>query len=185
MEVHNAPGESEYLNDFLINSIDNNQNEFVISGENSNNINWSSYFFTLREAVSRTINKCSIYNFNITGYEFCTIVKSSKNVAFLDFQRCKILTDDEWDFDEMDKYSISSMFLFLCGNSEYSNWDDNPERFLNILSGIKNCLSLYSSLTQIFLYYNSKKKDNLEMLALKGNDMLNNSIKLDVKDYPI
>ena len=85
----------------------------------------------------------------------------------------------------MDQYSISSMFLFLCGNSEYSNWDDNPERFLNILSGIKNCLSLYSSLTQIFLYYNSKKKDNLEILALKGKDMLNNSIQLDIKDYPI
>ena len=78
--------------------------------------------------------------------EFAEILIAGSHLNSINFWCCKIESDNEWDFSAMKSCKIEHFYLFSSGQDECSNWKFYPNRFLNIIKGIKNCAPLKKTL---------------------------------------
>ena len=78
------------------------------------------------------------------------MTQAAKHAKELYFQCDVLALDSECDFEgKMDGCKIKSLDLQCSGSSTYSNWEANPQRFENLISGISKWDAFKSSLKTI------------------------------------
>ena len=72
----------------------------------------SNIFLELRHAVSRVTNHIKISCLELKGKEFCQLVRASIHALKLEIYYCKILTDTEVDFGQMEGCKIQVLKIW-------------------------------------------------------------------------
>ena len=84
---------------------------------------------------------------HINNSEFCSFIKTAKDIQHLGFINCVLITDSKCEFKFKDNWKIEELSLY--GTGKFSDWKEFPERFMNIIDGIANCNSFVMNLTII------------------------------------
>ena len=80
----------------------------------------SSYFYGLRDAMSKATKFIYINTILLSSKEFSAILRASKHVKELRFFDCKILTDEEYELSEMEGWRIDFLQVYYyidCSNA--------------------------------------------------------------------
>ena len=97
---------------------------------------------------------------------------ASKHWDSVDFYDCFIPTDKECDFTSITVSNIRTLGLSKTGDNNNSKWEENPNRFRNIVKGINNWNSLRNSITRISVEFwainEIKGKEILEEIGLEN-----------------
>ena len=130
----------------------------------------SNYFYFIRNVVSFHASSLKLRNMKLSKEEFEKIFWMAKHCESLEFAECTILTNIEWNYGDMSNCKLEKIILKECADIDYSNWIEYPERCLNILSGIKECINLQHNLT------------SLCFVGLDLNDPLIQTLKSDIEN---
>ena len=95
----------------------------------------SNIFLELRHAVSRVTDRIIISYLELKGKEFCQLVRASIHAHKLAFWNCKILTDTEFDFGEMEGCKIETL-LIDYDHKVYDSQSDYEVTVMKILVAI-------------------------------------------------
>ena len=108
----------------------------------------SSYFYGLREAISKATRCVWIDKILFSSKEFSTIFRTAKHVKELHFVECKILTDGEWELGEMEGWQIEMLragyFIHV-----YKHPRDYEDSCMKIFLSIVGCPNILRSLRKI------------------------------------
>ena len=129
----------------------------------------SNIFLELRHAVSRVTNKIGIWNIELKGKEFCQLVRASIHAFELEFLDCKILTDSEFDFGQMEGCKIEALKISYA-DKVYDSWSDYEDSLMKIFVAIIHCSNLIRSLRKLSFRCNDNMKD---LLLEKAKEELN------------
>ena len=131
----------------------------------------SSYFFGLRDAMSKTTKFVMISRILFSSKEFSAILRAAKHVEKLYFLNIKILTDGEWELGQMEGWQIKNLrvgyFIHV-----YKHPRDYEDSCMKIFLSIVGCTNLLRSLREIELKWGWKMEKKLLSKAKKilGND---------------
>ena len=120
----------------------------------------SNIFLELRHAVSRVTKHIIIARLELKGKEFCQLVRASIHAFELDFYNCKILTDTEFDFGEMEGCKIESLRIYN-GYQVYDSQNDYEDTVMKIFVAIIHCSNLIRSLRHLSFGCDEKMKNSL------------------------
>ena len=95
----------------------------------------SSFFLELRHAVSRVTDYIEIRWLELKGKEFCQLVRASIHAFELEIYYCKILTDTEFDFGQMEGCKIQALRI-NSRHKDYNSWSDFEECHMKIFVAI-------------------------------------------------
>ena len=109
----------------------------------------SNIFLELRHAVSRVTDYIEIRWLELKGKEFCQLVRASIHAFELDFYNCKILTDTEFDFGQMEGCKILGLKIDYSFHV-YDSWSDYKDSLTKIFLAIIHCSSLIRSLRKLY-----------------------------------
>ena len=131
----------------------------------------SSYFWWLRDVMSKTAKYIWIKEILLNSQEFSAILRAAKHVERLHFTDCKILTDGEHDLGQMEGWQVEYLeignFIHVCKNSR-----DYEDSCMKIFLSIVGCTNLLRSLRKIEFDCGEKMKKKLLSKAkeILGND---------------
>ena len=108
----------------------------------------SSYFYGLRDAISKATMYAWIDTILFSSKEFSSIFRAAKLVKQLHFVNCKILTDGECELEQMEGWQIE---ILSAGNYVYAykhkrGYEDSC---MKIFISILGCRNLLKSLRKI------------------------------------
>ena len=129
----------------------------------------SNIFLELRHAVSRVTDKIYIWNLELKGKEFCQLVRASIQAFELEFWNCKILTETEFDFGQMEGCKIQALKIDYS-YKVYDSWSDYEDCLMKIFVAIIRCSNLIRSLRNLYFRCNYKMKN---LLLEKAKEELN------------
>ena len=95
----------------------------------------SNIFLELRHAVSKVTDKIDIWSLELKGKEFCQLVRAAIHAFELEFWCCKILTDTEFDFGQMEGCKIQALRI-NSRHKDYNSWSDFEECHMKIFVAI-------------------------------------------------
>ena len=147
--ITGVPEEWKPLNQFLIYSTPDKLQRLVFSCSESLRFSWTNYIYSLEFAARRVSKVFWLIFMKITCLEFWSIVSAWKNTESIILQTWEIITNTKWEFKNMHSSTIANLNLYRSGLSDYSNWNDYPERFENIIIGVFNCQDLLKSIKNI------------------------------------
>jgi hypothetical protein len=107
-------------------------------------IDTNYYEDAIKSALPKVTNEIYFYWARLTKEFFEEAVKASANCKRLVFDYWYIFTDSECNFSGP-KYATHYIGFQFTGHNGYSTWETIPNRFENIVKGIKSC-SLKESL---------------------------------------
>jgi hypothetical protein len=127
----------------------------------------SSYYIkSLLKALTRATKQIYLSQFDLKKEDLENIVKASSKCSRLILDYANIDADKEFDFSG-EEYNISLLsFKDADYDKRYNHWNDHPERFENIVLGIKNC-NLKHSLTEIDLFNSGISLETAQILLEK------------------
>ena len=161
-----VPENSEEVRDFMRNS--SIQNRFLFNATKQFQIEGSKYIEELKEVSKRTTDYLYVYYTNFSSKEFCELVSVAKNVKRLYFAYDFIPLDKEFDFgSDMKGCKIEQFYLNYSGNSNYSNWSQNPNRLENLIAAIAKCEPLTKSLKRLYIQYCDIAKEKAQEILNK------------------
>ena len=105
-----------------------------------------SYFYGLRDAMSKATKSISINDILLNSKEFSAILRAAKHVKQLYFNDCKILTDDECELGEMEGWQIEYLEIGNY-NNVYKCSRDYDDSWMKIFLSIVGCPNLLKSLS--------------------------------------
>ena len=108
----------------------------------------SSIFLELRHVVSRITDNIIIARLELTGKEFCQLVRASIQVFELQFWSCLILTDTELDLGQMEGCKIEALKIGYV-DKIYDSWSDYEDCLMKIFVAIIHCSNLIRSLRKL------------------------------------
>ena len=131
----------------------------------------SSYFYGLREAISKSTKYVWIDEILFSSKEFSAILRAAKHVEKLCFNDCKILTDGEYELGEMEGWQIDLLWVGFY-NNVYKHSRDFEDCCMKIFSSIVGCTNLLRSLGKLEFKCEKEMKWKLLSKAKKilGND---------------
>ena len=131
----------------------------------------SSYFYGLREAISKSTIHIWIEKILFSSKEFSAILRAAKHVKEVQFINCKILTDGEHEFGEMEGWKIEILWVGFY-NNVYKQLRDYEDSYMKIFLSIVGCTNLLKSLKLI--KFNCGREIELKLLSkakvILGND---------------
>ena len=143
---NNVPEDSELVKSFIENNIPI-QSQFEFNKEKQVEIKGSKYLNAFKSAADKTLDVFSINNTILSANELCEIISTAKYCKKLQFCFDFIEFDEELDFIEnMEGCKIEYLSFNSSGSSYYSDWNQNPKRFVNIVVAISRCIPLSVSL---------------------------------------
>ena len=129
----------------------------------------SSIFLELRHAISRVTDIIEIWSLELKGKEFCQLVRASIHAFELEFYDCKILTDIEFNFGQMEGCKIQALKIDY-GYQVYDSWSDYEDCLIKIFVAIVHWSNLIRSLRKLAFRWNNKMKN---LLLEKAKEELN------------
>jgi hypothetical protein len=91
----------------------------------------------MQQVVARVKTDIYLWNFSFTKSNFETLIKSAHKCEKLTITFGNFSANEEFDFSGP-KYSIRSIYFWNSALfNAYNFWDTHPERFENIIKGIK------------------------------------------------
>ena len=126
----------------------------------------SSYFYGLREAISKSTKYVWIDQILLSGKEFSAILRAAKHVKELYFRDCKILADEEHELGEMEGWQIEILTIGYIINV-YTKYRDCDDSCMKIFMLIVGCPNLLRSLRRIRFGCGDKMKEKLFSKAKK------------------
>ena len=109
-----------------------------------------------------------IYYTNLSADELWGILKAAKHVKNVGFIYSSITFSCEKDFGEgMENCKIENINLAYSGGASYSNWDENPIRFENLIASISKCAPLVKCLKTLYIGYCDINKDKAQRVLNK------------------
>ena len=142
----------------------------------------SPYFLELRDVVSRTTSKITLHNLLINCSEFSFLIRAARHVEELEFDKCKILTDSEFNLGNMFGWKIK--ILQINNSITYDNMKEHKHDSMIILETILNCSLLINSLK--ILKFSCKSTIMFVEFMKKAQDILSKDfweIKKKLKFY--
>ena len=145
-----VPDDSDEIRDFMTNSI-TKHSEFYFNLYNNRRVDGGKYLSSLKAVAEKTEETFSIRETDFSQKDFCELLAAAQGAKNL-YIRCSIIPlDSEVDLEQefnsvMGNCKIEFLDLNNTGGSSYSNWEENPQRFENLISGITRCPSLVQSL---------------------------------------
>ena len=124
----------------------------------------SNIFLELRHVISRVTNKIDIWNLELKGKEFCQLVRASIHAFELEFWNCKILTETEFDFGQMEGCKIHALKIDYRVQV-YDSESDYEDFLMKIFEAIIHWSNLFRNLKKLSFRCNNNMKD----LLLKKN----------------
>ena len=150
----NLPVNNEVLNKFLLCSIAPNQKKLVFNNTSNILINWSSYFYYLRDAVSNFAKIVKINTMSMSLNEFCSIIIAAKKTRIIEFADCKISIDYACDFKNMTGCLIKSLSFIKWFTDSENGWSQS---LMNILTGVDSSNNMKNSILKINLANRNKE----------------------------
>mmetsp|Transcript_12978 Transcript_12978/g.11486 ORF Transcript_12978/g.11486 Transcript_12978/m.11486 type:complete len:123 (+) Transcript_12978:384-752(+) len=108
--------------------------------------------------MARGVKHLYISCFMLKKKHLQSLVCHTRNLESLYLQECGIETLGVKFIDT--NYKLQRIVLYGCGDEEYSDWVNNPEGFLSLLTAIEKCNLKYS----------------LETIALQKSDLTDQDI---------
>ena len=135
----------------MVNSIVKDQFDVTFNWNSQVTLDWSRYFFSLRDVASKWVNIFKLDHMRISTAEFCSIVSAAKNSYYLEFYSWTLLTDSECDFGKMKRCLIKVLDFSMSGHPRYSNWVENKDRLINIVKGILKCRNFKKAVESMYV----------------------------------
>ena len=132
----------------------------------------SSYFYWLRDVMSKAIKCIWIYRILLSSKEFSAILRATKHVKRLYFVDCKILTDYEHELGEMEGWQIEFLEVDYTINA-YKYLKDYEDMCMKIFLSIVGCPNLLRSLRLNGIRFNCRKEMKDKLLS-KAKEILGN-----------
>ena len=129
----------------------------------------SNIFLELRHAVSRATYCITIVYLELKGKEFCQLVRAFIQAFQLDFYNCKILTDTEFDFGQIEGCKIQALRIGYT-YKVYDSWSDCEDCLMKIFVAIIRCSNLIRNLKKLSFRWNCDIKNKL---LEKAREVLN------------
>ncbi|CAI2369907.1 unnamed protein product [Moneuplotes crassus] len=107
-------------------------------------------FNTIIRLSSRVLREIWVSNFCISAPQFKRLMVAYKHVHSILLDCCKISVPAVFDFSKLLKNTHIEKLDFACvGEPEYSDWEGNPQEFINLIQGLATSLDLKLSLRKI------------------------------------
>ena len=129
----------------------------------------SNILLELRHIVSRVTDGIIICRLELKEKEFCQLVRASIHAFELHFVSCKILTETEFDFGQMERCKIEVLKIHYI-DKVYDSWSDYEDCLFKIFVAIIHWTNLIRSLKKLSFRCNDKMKD---FLLVKAKEELN------------
>ena len=130
----------------------------------------SSYFYGLRDVMSKATNSIRIREILFSSKEFSAVLRAAKYVKELRFINCKILTDGEHELGQMEGWQIEILQIDRYFDV-YTNIRNYEDSCMKIFSSIVGCTNLLKSLREMKFVWGEKMK---KKLLSKAKEMLGN-----------
>ena len=134
---------------FLEQSIPNNQMQLSFNFTVISLTEGSIYYSSLLKAATKITELLEINNLHLSNKEFCGIVSSASKWSSVKFFSWFIESDSVCNFNPISESKIKELNFENSGDVLYSDWDQYPRRFKNIIHGIANNSHLRTSLLKI------------------------------------
>ena len=145
-------------------------NRFYFNTVKQIQVEGAKYIEALKSISWKVVELLQINNTYLTGQEFWDIVSSAKLCQNVAFQYDLIAFDEKCDFDnETNDCNISHLHLNYSGSLNYSNWNQIPQRFENLIAAIARWDPLKNSLGYIRISHWDMKRDVAEEVLKKYN----------------
>ena len=159
---NNVPEDSELVKSFIENNIPI-QSTFEFNNKKQVDIKGSKYLNAFKSAAKKTFGIFSINNTILSANELCEIISAARYCKKLQFCNDFIEFDEEWEIDaNMEGCKIEYINFNFSGSSNFSDWNQNPKRFVNIVVAISRCVPLSASLKIINITNCGIKKEDAE-----------------------
>ena len=184
----NYKNENENIEDFLLSFGSSQIEEIMIKGhsieiqnENLNSegehssylivFHCSSYFYGLRDVISKATTSISINRILFSSKEFSAILRAAKHAKQLYFSNCNILTDADYELGQMEGSQIEILRVadYLHVSKHSRDYEGN---FMKIFLSILGCPNLLRSLSYLRFNWGGEMKKKLLSKAkeILGND---------------
>ena len=130
----------------------------------------SSYFYGLRDVISKAIKYISIRKILLSSKEFSAILRAAKHVKRLHFTDCKILTDYEHELGEMEGWKIDILSVDYSIHV-FKNSRDYEDNCMKMFLSIVGCTNLLWSLR--YLQFKCEREMG-EKLLFEAKEILGN-----------
>ena len=134
----------------------------------------SNIFLELRCLISRVTLCIEIWDLELKSKEFSQLIKAAKQTKELEFWDCKILTDFEFDFKQMDGCQIEKIKIGYI-YQVYDTWKKYEDCLMQIFLAIIHCPNLIKSLKYINFSCNESMK--IKLLG-KAKEVLGDKYKI-------
>mmetsp|Transcript_23492 Transcript_23492/g.26055 ORF Transcript_23492/g.26055 Transcript_23492/m.26055 type:complete len:142 (-) Transcript_23492:43-468(-) len=111
--------------------------------------NFSPYCQKIDKIMSRGVKEIYIQGFILTKKHLQNLISYTTNLETFTLQECKIETLGVKFIDT--NYTLSTIYFRSSGDEENSDWVNNPEGFVSLLTAIEEC-SLKHTLKTIKFY---------------------------------
>ena len=174
--LESVPVDWEEVRSFLSKSI----SKINILGFNTDHkveLSASKYLESLKVASTKTSIVFVVESTSFTSDEFRELVCAAKGIRELHFQADIIPLDEQVDFGNMEGSKLRYLGFACSGGDDYSNWNEHPMRFENLVASIAKSQGLNDSLKTLFICdceivkkqaQNILNKYNLKSVRLEG-----------------
>ncbi|CAI2369256.1 unnamed protein product [Moneuplotes crassus] len=134
----------------------------------------SSTFNAIMRISPRVLERVKISSFKISANQFKRLIVSYKHVQRLELSCCKILVPEVFDLSQLLKNTqIEELDFSWSGDSEHSDWENNPQEYINLIQGLATSPDLKLSLGTIITI--SCGIENMEMREILDQNKFNNT----------
>ena len=139
-ELDYVPEFSEEVIQFIENSIPI-QKSFHFNDNYNCQIDGWKYLNSLKIVERKTINELCLISINLSAKEFCDILSYMKHIQYVFIWYSCLPHDEEIKFKDMEECKMEYLSLFESEDKSYSNLEENPQYFENLIKGIPKRLS--------------------------------------------
>ncbi|CAI2371910.1 unnamed protein product [Moneuplotes crassus] len=141
-----------FLN-FLESSFPNKTNVLHFYSWNKMDLNRSNYLNSLLRLSSKVVQTVTIQYFCIGLPQLKRLVAAYKHTRGLVFLRCKLSIPSVPDFSKaLTNCQIQKIGFEGSGNYYFSEWEDSPDQFKNLIQGLASSPDLRLSLKEVDIY---------------------------------
>ena len=137
ISIRDPPSNNELVRDFLMHWMPDNIKDFTVYKNSSQNGFVDTDFYQYGHILPNVTNKISMSNHEFSKTSLEEVVKASANCGLLEFINCKFDCEQQLDFSGA-TYTMSSLSFSGCGTIQDNKWENNENRFINLMKGIAN-----------------------------------------------
>ncbi|CAI2386637.1 unnamed protein product [Moneuplotes crassus] len=119
---------------------------------NSKLVRIDPYLDEILAVKARIQVKLSLYKLKLSKQQLCKVLEECKHLKTIGFNYCNLKIPSVPYFeDDLSESKIQYLGFDYSGDGDYSDWDQNPDEFCNLIKGLSYCEDFTANLSGIYL----------------------------------